>query len=62
MATITRSPWGWRILAVFSLVALGLCVTFFLDGHTGYGTAWGVITVAWGTFTGLLWRRHLTGG
>jgi hypothetical protein len=59
MGTVTISPWGWRILAVFSMVALGLCITFIGDGHAGYATAWGAITVAWGTITVMLWRRHL---
>ncbi len=53
------SPWGWRILAFFTLVALGLCITFFSDGHAAYGAAWAVIALAWGTFTVILWRHHL---
>jgi hypothetical protein len=53
------SPWGWRILAVFAMVALGLCVTFFLDGHTVFGALWIVIAVGWGGFSFRLWRMHL---
>lgn len=41
------SPWGWRILAVFTLVALGLAITFTLDGHTAFAVIWLVITGAW---------------
>jgi len=41
------------------MVALGLCITFFGDGHSGYGAAWAVIALGWGAFTALLWRRHL---
>ena len=53
------SPWGWRIMAVVTMVALGLCITFFLDGHTVFGAVWVVITVAWGFFTNQLRLRHL---
>jgi len=59
LAAVVRSAWGWRAMAVFSLLALGLCATLFFDGHSGYGAAWAVITAAWGTFTAVLWRRHL---
>lgn len=53
------SPWGWRILAVFTLVALGLCLTFFLDGHAVYGALWVIVAAGWATFTYRLWRSHL---
>jgi hypothetical protein len=53
------SSWGWRIMAVFTMVAFGLCITFFLDGHTVFGALWVVITVAWGFFTNQLRLRHL---
>ena len=53
------SSWGWRILAVFTMVALGLAVTFTLDGHTAFAVIWLVITAAWGFFALVLWRRHL---
>jgi hypothetical protein len=53
------SPWGWRILAVFTMVALGLCITFFLDGHTVFGVLWVVIALGWGGFSFRLWRLHL---
>jgi hypothetical protein len=53
------SPWGWRIMAVVTLVAVGLCITFFLDGHTVFGFLWVVIAVAWGFFTNQLRLRHL---
>jgi hypothetical protein len=53
------SSWGWRILAVFTLVALGLTITFALDGHTAFAVIWLVITGAWGFFSLVLWRRHL---
>jgi hypothetical protein len=53
------SPWGWRILTVFTMVALGLCVTFFLDGHTVFGAVWVVIAGGWGVFSYRLWRMHL---
>jgi hypothetical protein len=53
------SPWGWRILAVFTMVAFGLCVTFFLDGKTIFGALWVVIAAGWGGFSYRLWRLHL---
>lgn len=53
------SPWGWRILAVFTMVALGLCLTFFIDGKTVFGALWVVVSVAWGGFSYRLWRQHL---
>jgi hypothetical protein len=53
------SPWGWRILAVFTMVALGLCITFFLDGKTVFGALWVVIAAGWGGFSYRLWRLHL---
>jgi hypothetical protein len=53
------SPWGWRIMAVVTLVAVGLCITFFLDGHTVFAFLWVVISVAWGYFTNQLRLRHL---
>ncbi|MGC8626125.1 MAG: hypothetical protein ACP5VR_00985 [Acidimicrobiales bacterium] len=59
LAAVVRSAWGWRAMAVFSLLALGLCITFLLDGRSGYGAAWAFITLAWGSFSALLWRRHL---
>ena len=53
------SPWGWRILAVFTMVAVGLCITFFLDGKTVFGVLWVVVAGGWGTFAYVLWHRHL---
>jgi hypothetical protein len=53
------SPWGWRILAVFTMVALGLCVTFFLDGHTVFGVLWVVVAAGWAGFSYRLRRLHL---
>ena len=53
------SPWGWRILAVFTMVALGLCITFFIDGKTVFGTLWVVVSLAWAAFSYRLWRQHL---
>jgi hypothetical protein len=53
------SPWGWRILAVFTMVAVGLCITFFLDGKTIFGAFWVVIAAGWGGFSYRLWRLHL---
>ncbi len=55
------SPWGWRILAVVTMVAAGLCITFFLDGHTVFGAVWVVITAAWGFFTNKLRACTWTG-
>jgi hypothetical protein len=59
LGIVVMSPWGWRILAVFAMFALGLCVTFFLDGHTVIGAFWIVIAAAWGGFAFKLWRLHL---
>ena len=53
------SSWGWRIMAVFSLVALGLVVTFFFDGKTVFAILWIVVTAAWAFFTYQLRLRHL---
>ncbi len=61
LASLAASPWAWRALAVATLVAAGLCATFFLDGHTAYGAAWALVATAWATFTALLWHRHLAG-
>jgi hypothetical protein len=53
------SPWGWRIMAVVTMVAAGLCITFFLDGHATFGALWVVVTAAWGFFTNKLRLLHL---
>jgi hypothetical protein len=53
------SPWGWRVLALFTMVALGLCLTFFIDGKSVFGGLWVVVSVAWGGFSLRLWRQHL---
>ena len=53
------SPWGWRVLALFTMVALGLCLTFFIDGKSIFGALWVVVSVAWGGFSFRLWRQHL---
>jgi hypothetical protein len=53
------SPWGWRILAVFAMVALGLCITFLLDGRTVFGILWIVIAAGWGGFSYRLRKLHL---
>jgi hypothetical protein len=54
-----RSPWVWRGFAAMALVALGLLLTFALDGRTGFAVAWAVIFVAWGGVAALLFRRHV---
>ncbi len=59
LGIVVMSSWGWRILAVFAMVALGLCVTFFLDGHTVFGAFWVVIAAAWGGFSYRLRKLHL---
>jgi hypothetical protein len=53
------SNWGWRIMAVFAMIALGLSITFLTDGHTVIGAFWVFITAAWSFFTIKLWRMHL---
>jgi len=53
------SPWGWRILAVFAMVATGLCLTFFIDGKTLFASLWVVVSLTWGGFSFKLWRQHL---
>jgi hypothetical protein len=60
LGVIVTSPWGWRIFAVITMVAIGLCLTFSLDGHGVFGILWCVIAAAWGAFTYKLWRLHLT--
>jgi len=59
LGVAVTSPWGWRVLAVFTLLAIGLCITFLLDGHTFIGAMWVVIALGWGSFTLRLWRLHL---
>jgi hypothetical protein len=59
LGAAVMSSWGWRILAVFTMVALGLTITFTLDGHRAFALIWLVITGAWGFFTLVLWKRHL---
>jgi hypothetical protein len=59
LGIVVMSPWGWRILTVFAMFALGLCITFFLDGHTVIGALWVVVAAAWGGFAFKLWRLHL---
>ncbi len=53
------SPWGWRIMAVFAMLAVGLCLTFFLDARTVFGGLWAVVGAAWSAFAWKLWRMHL---
>jgi hypothetical protein len=53
------SPWGWRILTVFTMLAVGLSITFFLDGHTVFGMLWVVVAAGWGGFAYKLRRLHL---
>ena len=55
---IVTTAWGWRIGAVAVLVALGLCLTFLLDGKTVYGVLWAAVTLGWGFFVVKLHRRH----
>ena len=59
LGIVVMSPWGWRILAVAAMVAVGLCATFLFDGHTAIGGIWAFIAVAWSLFTVRLWRMHL---
>ena len=59
LGIVVMSTWGWRILAVFAMVAFGLCITFFLDGHTIFGALWLFIAASWGWFTYKLRLRHL---
>jgi len=59
LGVATMSPWGWRILVVFAMVALGLCLTFFIDAKTVFGALWALIALAWGGFSLKLWRDHL---
>jgi hypothetical protein len=59
LGIVVMSPWGWRILAVATMVAVGLCVTFILDGHSALGGIWAFVGLAWGFFSFKLWRMHL---
>lgn len=59
LGAVVMSPWGWRIMAVFALLAVGLCMTFFLDGRTAFGGLWALISLAWSAFAWKLWRMHL---
>lgn len=60
LGIVVMSSWGWRIMAVAVMVAIGLSVTFLLDGHTAIGGLWVFIALAWGFFTYRLWRMHLS--
>ena len=60
LGVAVMSPWGWRILAVFAMVATGLCLTFFVDGKTMFASLWVVVSLAWGGFSFKLWREHLS--
>lgn len=59
LGIMVMSPWGWRILTMATLVALGICITFFLDGHTAFGALWVIVVVGWAGFSFKLWRMHL---
>gem|GEM_PF-2465105 len=59
LGVAVMSPWGWRVLAVFAMVALGLSLTFFVDKRPTFGALWVVVTLAWGGFGLKLWRDHL---
>jgi hypothetical protein len=41
------------------MVAVGLCLTFFLDGKAVYGALWAMVAGCWAAFTLKLWRLHL---
>jgi hypothetical protein len=47
---------------VATMVAVGLCITFLLDGHAVFGALWALVATGWGTFTYRLWRLHLDWG
>ena len=59
LGIIVMSSWGWRIMAVAVMVAIGLSITFLMDSHTVIGAFWIFISAAWGFFTYRLWRMHL---
>jgi hypothetical protein len=53
------SSFVWRAFAMMSLVALGFCINFAVQGYTLFYTAcWGVIAVFWLAFSMFLWRQH----
>lgn len=59
LGIVVMSSWGWRIMAVAVMVAIGLAITFLLDGHAIIGALWILIAGGWGYFTFKLWRMHL---
>jgi hypothetical protein len=49
----------WRGFVFISLIALGLCLTFAIDGQLFYAAAWGAITAGWFSVAMWLWRKHV---
>ncbi|HET9058795.1 MAG TPA: hypothetical protein VFN61_02655 [Acidimicrobiales bacterium] len=59
LGAAVMSPWGWRVMAVFAMVGIGVCLTCYLDGKLLFGALWTVIAGAWSVFSAFLWRKHL---
>jgi hypothetical protein len=53
------SPWVWRGLFLMSLIALGLCLSLLVAGHSGYALAWLVIAAGWFGVSMWLWRQNV---
>jgi hypothetical protein len=59
LGPVVMSPWGWRIMTVFAMVGIGVCLTCYLDSKFVFGALWTVIAGAWSVFAAFLWRKHL---
>jgi hypothetical protein len=54
-----KSPWIWRGLFFMSLIAIGLCLTLVVGGHTLFAALWAVIAAGWFGASMWLWRQNV---
>lgn len=59
LGAAVMSPWGWRVMAVFAMVGIGVCLTLYLESRFVFAGMWTVIAGAWSAFAAFLWRKHL---
>ena len=53
-----QSPWVWRGMFFFSLIALGICLMLVTGNQISYALAWAVIAAGWFAISMWQWRRH----
>ena len=53
-----QSPWVWRGLLLFSIVAGGICLSLATAGKPLLAGAWAFIAVGWFSVSMWVWRRH----